>query len=388
MRSILSGLVVVASITACGGGGGVKLVDSQVGDTGNPPPPPGCDYGELHDATNDNLSANSAGTPEQTLLTYTSGTMVICGSIDMTHFVADSNGIGGVIDSDVYDISVAADTEVRVDITGAGAETLDDVEVLVLDTSGNVQGDGYFLTNHGVTDAFLPAGTYEFAMFAGSSSGAPASTTAIPYKIKIQTYDIFSTCAPATTIGHMEGVPVVAASTDNDVFAISYDGGPQMEGFFQLTTKTTDNVEASGITLAGTTTAGITGSLAAGGVAIEGDDYLDRDTYSFTIPASGVNEVVVRVDWPDSTDDLDYYMTPVTTTTPANGILSLTSGTQDTGVGAGGTGGGTGPNAEPEVNITAVQAGATYWVWVGGYMGSTTMPETYTISICPAAVTP
>ena len=304
MRSILGGLVVVVSITACGNSGNTR-VDGQINltDSGNPPPPPGCDYGELHDATND---PSSAGTPEETLLTYTTGSMVICGSIDMTHFTPPTTvGDLGTIDADVYDISVAAEnTEVRIDITGAGAEALDDVEVIVADTSGTGYGDGVFFTNHGVADVFFDvAGTYEITMFAGGAT-APTSTTAIPYKIKLTPYDIESSCAMITTPAtHTEG------AGDNDVFAIAYPpDGPSMNGLFALTNKLTDAVEPSGITLA-TNNTSIVGSL-VGTTPIDMDDYYDRDTFSFASGAN-VNEVTVRVDWADTTADLDMYMTPV-----------------------------------------------------------------------------
>ena len=86
--------------------------------------------------------------------------MVICGSIDMTHFDGGPRlALEGTIDADVYDISLAADSELRVDLTGTGAEALDDVEVLVLDTMGErAMTASTSLRNHGVCLDVVPVG--------------------------------------------------------------------------------------------------------------------------------------------------------------------------------------------------------------------------------------
>ena len=172
---------------------------------------------------------------------------------------------------------------------------------------------------------------------------------------------------------------------DNDVYAISYDGGTNMEGFFQLITPSKATASLRWSPAASRSQArhrGASmpaGNLAAGGMAIDGDDYLDRDTYSFTTGAN-TNELTLRVDWPDLTDDLDFYMTPVTTTTPADGIFSYI-------VGYGWISGSAlrAPAAPRSGSRPSLEPSTTYWASGSAVTWAklTTMPETYYDLVLP-----
>src|SRR5205085_2191506 len=102
--------------------GKVEIVDSAGPDSFvNPPPPPGCDYGELHDDMNDDFQG---GTAEATMLTFGTST-VLCGKLDVTHFDATNM----LVDIDSYTVDVGADALVIVRLTAPGAEALTQVQV-------------------------------------------------------------------------------------------------------------------------------------------------------------------------------------------------------------------------------------------------------------------
>src|SRR5262245_48359302 len=82
-------LVLLVAVSACGDDGGGKQTDAKVVDTEDQIDglPPGCDYAEKSDTTNDDVS-DPPGTPESTGLTFRDDT-VICGQFDSTHFDGD-----------------------------------------------------------------------------------------------------------------------------------------------------------------------------------------------------------------------------------------------------------------------------------------------------------
>ena len=73
MRShwLLGSLLILPAIAGCSGSGNNKadaFIVTVDGKPDAPPPPPGCDYGELNDEFNDD--AVNTGSPEMTNVTF------------------------------------------------------------------------------------------------------------------------------------------------------------------------------------------------------------------------------------------------------------------------------------------------------------------------------
>jgi hypothetical protein len=356
-----------AALIGCGNSNPkIMTHDSNMQSVDAPPLPPGCDYAELADNANDNgVTQGATGVSEDTGFTDAIG-KVICGTMDVSHFAS------GLIDVDSYQIALAADGSLRVDLVGTGLEALGAAEILITQGSGaNIKfvDVGEFATNHAVAVRGLVAGTYNVAIFTADNN-APAAP--IPYKIKLSAFTNACTAAVGTAT-HAEG------NTDNDVLTFKY--GASGVGFQHETIKGTDAFEPTGITLAANTNVSISGTIANSG-AIDADDYLDRDTFEIASSA-GVNEVTVRGDWTNKMADLDFFLTPKLTAPLATGDdwFIWAAANRDSGVGAAGTGG-------PEVMITAIDATTPWWVFAGGYTGSLALPSTYTVTICPTNVNP
>ena len=94
--------------------------------------------------------------------------------------------------------------------------------------------------------------------------------------------------------------------------------------------------------------------------ASHADEYLDRDTFAFAT-GDDANELAIRLDWHGATSDLDYIvfeggsMTPVVTS-------NITS------------------TSQRELAMFAVKPRTTYWLWIGGYRGSTATD--YAATVC------
>lgn len=109
-------LVVAALVGTAACDGSDATVDSGVL---RPDAPEGCDYSESSDATNVTNSVPS-GFAEVTGRTFAAGSSVtICGAIDVTHFAEPGNP-KTLIDSDSFTITVPAESDLRVVLTGNG----------------------------------------------------------------------------------------------------------------------------------------------------------------------------------------------------------------------------------------------------------------------------
>jgi hypothetical protein len=102
---------------------------------------------------------------------------------------------------------------------------------------------------------------------------------------------------------------------------------------------------------------GIAGSIG------RGDQYLDRDTYAITTDDS-TNELAIRLDWPDTTVDLDVLLLDPITLSP------LVQGTRAS-------------TTIHELEVVAVRPSTTYWLWVGRFAAPPGPPsEPYSVTVC------
>jgi hypothetical protein len=312
-----------------------------------------CDYTEAHDATNDyNLTSGFA--TEQTGIMFSDGSKTICGIMNVGHF----NTTNFSIDIDDYTLTLTADADVLVTLTGS-LETVSNVGVFAFNTSTmDGAGQGYFLDGHGVFSSHLVAGTYEISVEAYANQDA---TTAIPYKVKI------ATDMPATRCPKLPATPSYteahdgSGNTDNDMIDVQYTAPP----YYTLTASTADNPEPTGLTIAAEANYRVSGSSANVGLS---GAYFDKDTYLITTGPT-TNQLTIRLNWPSTTADLDYFMFPAGT----QNAVQTTSNVSLT---------------EPEFKTMAVKPNTMYWLWVGAFMSSTNLPATYDFSICGEAFTP
>jgi hypothetical protein len=339
-------VLVMMSVAACGGGGDKKIDAAQIFDdvpvVDTPPPPPGCDWGELADATND----WNTGTPEQTNLVFDgSKPLVICGKIDNGHFDMNEQRI----DVDAYFFTVANEGDIELIVTpGADTSAIESVAGYVSDQNSLYATAVVF--DHGIASTHLQPGNYELDMEAYSATNAAA---AIDYKLKVVADMPLTRCPKVTAAASYTEANDGAGNVGNDVFSIVYT-----PSYMVTETPANDLPENTNITVAGDTKYRITGTHAL----VDGtDEYMDRDAYKITTGAT-TNQLAIRLNWPGTTADLDY-------------ILFNESQTSDVG---GGTSIG---NEEDEFATFAVKPNTTYWLWVGMYDGSTA-PVTYDVSVC------
>lgn len=360
-------LLVTSLLAGCGDDGGSNKPDAFVvtadAPIDTPPPPPGCDYAELRDETNDD--AVSTGAPEDTMLTFTSST-VLCGKLNIARYEAGSQKI----DADAYAFNLAADGVIYVELYGAGLEALGEVSVQIWGGSGfvDLQMGGSFAANHAALSVPLAMGTYEVYV-RGYNAAAPASD--IAYKVKITPDTLDTTCMPLTTGGFAEMRDAATNNRGNDVIAVNLDATDPAQ-FETITAATTDQPEATGLVIADTGSARLTGSAEITAPA-NPDSYLDRDTFEI-MTGPNTNEISIRTGWTEATADLDLLVFEK----PMPGTMSLFDW-------AASLSGGAGPNEE--VITTAVKPNTAYWVWIGNYSDSTGA-GTYSTTICGRQYTP
>ena len=332
------------TLVACGGEHNQHTgVDALLPDIGEPIDslPPGCDYAEQRDATNDDVPP-SPGTPESTNLMVGSKT-TICGAFQHTHFDGDIT-----VDVDGYTANVGSDGDFLVRISGAGAEA---IELVGVDVYGGAALDQLatsvtFYGDHGVGLVHLTAGTYEFLPFALNSA---AITTTVDYKLELSSVALDTRCALIPSGGFTEAGDG-GASTGNDMVAFP-SGGPTA-----LTTAS-DNPEATGINITSTSNNRLSGSAADVTTA---DRYEDKDT--FAIATGAANELTVRLGWSGAAN-LDFYLFEAGTASP----VAIANGT------AAGT----------ETSTFSLKPSSSYWLLVGAKPG-TGLPATYSATLCGA----
>jgi hypothetical protein len=357
MRSIR--LVSLVLLVACGSNNkatpDAHLIfdDSMAIDT--PPPPPGCDYGELNDTGNDYAAMPTAGLAEQTNLGFTTQT-VVCGKINNGHY--DTSTMAVDIDSFLF--TVSADSDVMATLVAPGAAALDQVSFYIYDNgAGATVFSGTFNGDHAVGIGHLAAGTYEIDM---EAYGAADLAAPLDYKVKLVTDMPATRCVKSVLSPSFVEANDGVNNTNNDVISIDYNAPMGTPG--TTLTPAGDAPEPTNLVLASGTNYRITGTHAA--VAMVGS-YLDRDTFKVkTGPTT--NQLSVRLNWPGSTADLDFVIYP------ENSTNSVASGTA---IG----------NSEDEFATFAVKPDTNYWLWAGMYTGSTA-PVTYSTSVCAETFTP
>lgn len=336
-------------VVACGDDGPSTSVDAAVVDSSDvDAPPTGCDYVEQRDADNDDVPP-ATGTPEATNLTFSSRT-VICGTIDHTHFDGDIT-----VDGDGYTLAVASDTDVLVRLKAAGAEAIElvGVDIYTGASLNQLVGTLTFYGDHGVTSVRLPAGTYEFLVFALHAEAIAAS---VPYELAIETDTPALRCPELTSGGYAEAND--GSNNDgNDVVQIPSGTAPS------LTAATDDAPEPTGFTLSQTDQriSGTAANISAP------DQYEDKDTYAISTSPMA-NELTVRLGWAGTATNLDFLLFEADN--PAPVLRAIGTATQG-----------------PEARTFSIKPSTAYWLLIGAKVGGT-VPMSYSASLCPARFTP
>jgi hypothetical protein len=285
-----------------------------------PTPPPGCDFGELADITNHT-------NPEPTGLTF-GGTLVVCGQVDGGHYVPMTR----FIDGDVYGFTLAAPARVKIEVTGLAA--FERVEVAFVNGFGDPIATSVQSGNHAVAGAALPAGAAGIAVRVfGDELASPAA-----YVARITVDAPCTATAPSYT----------ESSGANDVVEVRYTSEPR-----RALTADADAPEATGLA---------TGTIAGTIADVDAtDEFRDRDTFEVTTgPAA--TELAVQLDW-TANADLDLLVFRAGSTGELAGATHVAT-----------TGG--------EFAKLAVLPSTTYWIWVGAYDTSPSLPASYTIALC------
>jgi hypothetical protein len=351
---LVSFLLLVSA--ACGDDGGSAAPDAPAGDAGlDAPAVPGCDYTEQADVTNDDFSGNVANSVAETSGAFTSVPRTICGTIDSTHYVPADE----LVDIDGYTFTVATAVDVRIDLVAPGGEALEDLTLDVYPDGSlnNVGPSAKFVGDHAVLDVHLAAGSYELLLYAGKPAALPAS---LPYRVT------FRVDTPATRCAKLTGAPSYVETLDtaannhaaNDMVVIA---NPSLS----LTPSTTDIAEPTGLTLGPASAYLVTGSSAD--IAVT-SGYKDRDTFALTTGPT-TNELAVRLSWPGTTQDLDFFVLEAGTVPGIGRAIEAVK-------------------QEPEFKSFGVKPRSVYWILVGNDAASGGGNVSYGLSICGATFTP
>ena len=357
-RQILLFLGACTFAAACGGDDddGIIIADSGPTVDSGPDASLGCgDYEEAADATNDALLG---GTAEASGITFAAGdTKVVCGVIDPANMDAEV----GVVDIDGFDFENAG-APMRVVMRSDGAGELGGLVVLLQEVTEEGAGtvgsggfvDGYALANGNVTEP----GTYRFSVFAVPGEELPAA----PIAYQLEVSDPFPCEAAAGEPNYVEDNDG-ARSRRNDVVSVDWEGDPALK----LTRATGDEPEPTELTLDVDTPVLVRGTSAD---VTANDDYHDKDAYLLAL-GEGVNEIDVRLTWPNGDIDMD--------------VLTFLADNVDGDLG-GGTLIGT---MEDELFTARAPADASIWLWAGAYNDAATdLPVDYDITLCPRSFTP
>lgn len=345
-------LTIVSLVVAACDGSSSNNPDAST--TPDPPPLPlGCDFAELADASNDDLS--ELGTAEVTGLTFATAS-TICGTIDTGHFDA----LNEVVDIDSYTFAIGEPSQLLVHLTGGGAEALALVAVLVFDADNKIVASGIFHGTHLVFNASLAAGSYTLTM--GAINDAAISTP-IAYKLGLVADDPLARCGTITAAAQATESNDGAEHAGNDMVDVRFGGASELR---RVLTAADDAPEATGVTTAVGMKYRFTGSNASVNAA---DAYMDRDAF---LIKTGVetNQLSIRVDWGGSTVDIDFMLFPVTGM-PREIASAIAIG-----------------NSGPEFATFAVVPDTEYWLWIASYDGSTGLPITYDASVCAERFAP
>ncbi len=363
IRLLTSVLFVAAACGDDGGSGGTVDAPDQPIDAAPDAPvtPVNCDYTEQADATNDDFSGSVAnGVPEPTGKTVSSTTTTICGKLDSGHYI----GADQLVDIDGFVFAASGEVDVRIDLTLTGTKTVDYLSLNVY-TGPNLSDDvgttAKFEGNHAVLDVHLSpvSGMFELLVFAGNTT---ATTAPISYVAKISIDQPATRCPKSTAAATYTEQRDTAGNGHHGNDMVLIGGTPSQ----MLTADTTDMAEPTGVVIAPATSYHLVGSSAD--IAAM-NAYKDRDTFELTTGAT-TSEVAVRLNWPGTVQDLDYYLF-AKDTVPMIG-RSITA-----------------LKREDELKTFAVKPSTTYWVLVGNdpaSLAGAAVP--YDVTVCGAAFAP
>lgn len=335
--------------------------DAPAGQTGVAPIDPGfpgdgsdvtpvaeCDYTEKDDATNDYL-ASSGYQLEQTGFTFGGTQRTICGQVNTGHY----DSYYSSVDIDNYGLTLQNDGDVVVTLTGALAD-VETVGVYAYNSDLGSSSGNYFVYDHGVFAAHLPAGNYEFSVEAYDEGDLAAP---ISYKVKINTDHPYTRCARVVHAPDYTESFDGADSTGNDMVDVNYANYPAA-----TRTNGADAAEVSGMMMSKPAKFRMWGES---GVHSVTDSYFDRDTYSVTT-GPDTNQISLRLNWSEQHADLDFYLFQAGTS------VSIGSATTE-------------KLGEEEYGVFSVQPNTSYWVWVGAAGGTdpSYLPAEYNVSLCP-----
>jgi hypothetical protein len=316
------------------------------------PPVPllACDYTEQDDATNDYLAASGYAL-EQTGVAFAGTTRTICGTINTGHFDSYFDSV----DIDNYGVTLAADGDVSVTLTGA-AQAISSVGVYAYDADTGESVGSYFYGDHGVFTAHLAAGNYEFSVEAYDNQDATAE---VAYKVQITTDHPFQRCARVTHAADYVEQGDGVASTSNDMVDVD---DAQFPSAFR--TAGGDAPEIANMTMSAPSTYRIYGDS---GERVADGSYFDRDTYAVTA-GPDTNQLSVRLNWGSPDADFDFYVFEADSTIAIGKAVTAKMG-------------------EDEYATFPVIPMHEYWLWVGASTTSTAMPADYDASLCPQTYT-
>ncbi|HYJ09690.1 MAG TPA: hypothetical protein VEX18_11795 [Polyangiaceae bacterium] len=341
--------------TAAGGAseGGSGASDGEGGAGGAPVEPvidPECDYLEAGDLTNGNYP------PEDSSLTLDlDNTIVICGQIDPGHWDT------GTTDDDQFYYSVAT--------AGQFVATL---ELETESYPGSMQIAGRPAGNAGPSSPGRAIGSRggawgEHYMDGYASTGVTHYVDTdeleqpIKYKIRVRMVAWKDACVTPTAAAAAQTYSEAndgAGNIGNDVLRINLEEVEQ-----PATPGDTDAPELSNIVLGAGEKSLIEGTLAD--VTHGSEAYKDGDMFRFR--SGDMDQLTIRLDWIDPYNDFDFFLFK------ENDYLGeLGAYTADV----------------PEIRSILVEPNKNYWLWVGAYEDSTSLPEAYKISLCGAAFTP
>jgi hypothetical protein len=303
-----------------------------------------CDYHEHADP----------GSVEVTGLAVGEHAINLCGTIDG----GNRDPVTTEVDSDSYRVTVGGDGQLLVEITGdAELSVFDAVTVRVFDTGAAprllAQGElGYRVAEHGAFVATVPPGDVDIVVSARSQSDLIGS---LAYRVRIL-------ADPGLACPALHGGPHSYseaddgdAQTGNDVALADFTKDPAI-----VADPLGSNPEATHLTIVPGDPSTITGI--AGSVG-RGDAYLDRDTFAITTNEVA-NELAIRLDWLETTVDLDTMLLDPATLAPL--VVATRASTKD-----------------HEFAVVAVRPRTTYWLWVGRFaMPSGPPSEPYDVTIC------
>lgn len=321
------------------------------GSDGGDDPPEGCDFLERDDAGNDVFAA-TPGTAEATGLAL-GEEHVFCGKIDPGHLRPAPQG-PSIVDVDAFTLEVPAATSAVISLTGTSLESFALAQMIVADAAGNAVALASYdpAIEHGIQlVAALPPGSYQIAVGALNPADPDAP---LEYRAKIATYDLASRCAEPAVPSYVEANDG-GEHAGNDMIEVRY-----VANGATATAATTDVPEP-----APAIPATIQGSVAMVNPA---DEYLDRDTFAVT--AGDATHLIVRLTWPGTGADLDFFLFDENRPDIEAPGGTITS------------------NTRTELELIPITPNASYWLWVGAYDQSQGLPLDYKATLCAESFVP